>query len=98
MAEFIEGSVRALFGSTETDPIQLLVGSRDNREELEAEISELGGVVQEEIGRTTLRVSIPEQSVEELCTLPNVDSVEMDANDVRLQASEDFRHRTNSTM
>jgi hypothetical protein len=101
MTEFIEGDVKALYGSGSADRVRLLVGYEGDdsvADELEADIEALDGEVIDHVGRVTLRVELPESQVESLCNLSDVVSVERDKRDVDLQDGTDFQPRTSSMM
>jgi len=98
MTQFIESDVRDYFESRSSEPVTLLVGTDGDLNELSSEVVALGGDVHDHVGRTTLKADVPESSIEELCGLPSVISVELNKQDVRTQESEDFRFQAGSMM
>lgn len=83
MPEFIERDVQALRDSSSTESVVLLVGTRGDRVDLRSEIESIGGEVLSEVGKTTLRISISESLVDDLCQSDSIQSIEPDKNDFR---------------
>lgn len=100
MAEFIEPEIRDMRDSTSQEETTLLVGCAGDRDELVNTIEDVGGQVQELIGRTTLLVSISKSDVGQLCDIESVVSVERDAEDIETHSSANgnFAHPTDSMM
>jgi len=82
MPEFIERDVRPLRGASSSEHTILLVGTEDNRDELGDKIADIGGEILDRIGRSGLRISIPQAKVDDLCEIESVASVELDKDDV----------------
>lgn len=98
MPEFIEQEVADLRESSSHEETTVLVGCEGDRDELGQSIREISGQVEGQIGRTTLRVSIPKSGIDDLCEIDSVVSVELDADDVMPQSQRNFRHQTGSMM
>lgn len=98
MPEFIASEVRGMHGSSSSERTSLLVGCDGDRDELGEAIENIGGDVQDQVGRTTLLVSIPRSDVDQLCGLDSVISVEQDKTDIETHSSGNFTHQTDSMM
>lgn len=98
MPEFIESGVREVRGSDSHSTIGLLVGYKAGHDEFEDALSGVETENIEAVGKTTFRVSLPENEVDSICNLEGVVSVELDKDDVYTLESEDFRSQTGSMM
>lgn len=86
MASYIEHTVRSLRDSAAETQVELLLGVSGETESLERHVRELGGAVHEQIGHATLEVSLPENRIDELCELDDLESIELNEADVRPHA------------
>lgn len=82
MTSYVEHAVRNLRDSTAETQVELLLGVAGDANSLERRVRELGGTVDDRIGRATLEVSVPENRVDELCELDGLKSIELDESDV----------------
>lgn len=87
MAGYIESSVQRMLDSASTERVTLLVGYEAPEDEIKADINRLDGEVLDEVGRSTLRVTIPEKKIADLSDHSGILSIEPDNNDVRQQNS-----------
>jgi hypothetical protein len=99
MPEFIDREVSRIRDSSSSEPITLLVGFDQDSDELIDAVENLDGNVEDQIGRSTLQISIPKSAVDQLCELDSAISIEPDKDDVYTQgAGENFEHRNDLMM
>jgi len=85
MVEFIAPDVEAEFGSNSSQKRELLVGVDGDDEDFKAEIANLGGDVERQVGRTTYLVHLPESELKAVGEMDNVVSIEFDEENVYIQ-------------
>lgn len=83
MPEFIDSDVKALRDSDSDDTVTLLLGVSGDRDEFAARVEEFGGNVDAHLGRATLRVTVRQSLVGDLCDLDGLKSIELERDDVR---------------
>lgn len=89
MPEYVEPAVRDLCGRESDEVVDLLVGVSGDRTELARDIQRLDSRIEslEQIGRASLRVSVPISSINRICDLEGAKSIEMDERDVKTHTS-----------
>ncbi|WP_135305412.1 hypothetical protein [Haloarcula amylovorans] len=94
MPEYIDPGVTKLRDSSSDDTITLLLGVSGDREEFIARVEQLGATVEASLGQATVRVTSPKATVNELCELDGLKSIELEREDVRtLDEGNDRSHR-----
>lgn len=83
MPEYIDTAVTRLRDSSSNVETTLLIGVSGDRDEVAARIEESGGIVNAQLGRATLRVTVPESIIDDLCELDGLKSIEIEREDVR---------------
>ncbi len=84
MPEYIDPDVEEMRDSDSSDRATLLVGVSGDRDELQDRLDEHGVTVEDALGLATLRVTAAKSSVDVLCDLDGVKSIELEREDVRI--------------
>lgn len=85
MPEYVEPAVRELCEKESDEMVDLLLGVSGDRMEFARNVQRLDSRIQnpEQVGRKSLRVSVPIDSVSGVCGLDGTKSIEVDEPDVR---------------
>lgn len=83
MPEYVDADVEALRDSESDEAVTLLLGVSGDRDAFAARVEQSGATVEAEIGRATLRVTAPKSTVDVLCELDGLKSIELEREDVR---------------
>lgn len=84
MPEYVDPAVEELRDSTADTSVTLLIGASGDRNTLEQQLTTFDVTVDDTIGRTALLVRAPESTVDELCALEEISSIELDHEDVEV--------------
>jgi hypothetical protein len=83
MPEYIDAEIRALRDSSSDDEITLLLGVSGDRDEFANRAEQVGATVNATLGRATLRVTAPQSTIDDICELDGLKSIESEREDVR---------------
>nr|WP_317176133.1 hypothetical protein [Halovivax sp. KZCA124] len=95
MPKYVDPAVEELRGSSTNTPVTLLIGASEDRDALEAALTQFDVTIEDTIGRTALLVQTMEGTVDKLCELEAVSSIELDHEDVEVlnEGNADSRRR-----
>lgn len=78
-AEYVDEAVHRLAESPrEGESVLVAIGVTGDRTTVREHIDSLGGEVRKTLPYDTLRVEVPETGLEDLCSMPGLESVEME--------------------
>ncbi len=84
MPEYVDPAVEELRGSASRTSVTLLIGASGDRDRLEETLAQYGVTVEKRIGRTALLVQTNESTIDDLCELDAISSIELDHEDVEV--------------
>ncbi|MFC3959644.1 hypothetical protein [Halovivax cerinus] len=82
MPAYVDPAVEALRESSGEGTVRLLLGVIGDRDEITSAVTDSDASVIDRIGHSALLVEAPKSSVEALCSLDGISSVELDHDDV----------------
>lgn len=85
MPEYVEPAVRDLCEQESDEMVDLLLGVSGDRASFARNLQRLDSQIEtpEQIGRASLRASVPVDSINRICELDGAKSIELDARDVK---------------
>jgi len=83
MPEYIDADVTTLRDSSSDEETTLLLGVSGDRDEFATRVEQVGATVNAALGQATLRVIAPQSTIDDICELDGLKSIEIEREDVR---------------
>lgn len=83
MPQYVDPAVERLRDSDDDSTVTVLLGTGDDRASLIEALERVGATVENELGRATVRATVTERAVDDLCEIQALTSIELERDDVR---------------